>query len=212
MGLGKCTGWPFHDLDPRLRLWHPLAKICLSARYSENHSSDHYKTLQFYCPSHGYYLIRCWRSSVGNFYFGKFLFLISDVFFSRSNTILVVSQEWLVRLMWNEKEVHRLDTGHNMWPWPLTSLMILTLDVSRSNFEIAFSQELLVWLMWNENEVSWYDTGPIVWPCPLTTPMTLTLELNFQGRVWNSFISGMGRQIDLERKGYESSIHDHDID
>ena len=32
MGLGKCTGWPFPDLDPRLRLCHWLAKICLSAR------------------------------------------------------------------------------------------------------------------------------------------------------------------------------------
>ena len=74
--------------------------------------------------------------------------------FSRSNTILAVSQEWLVRLMWNEKEMHQLDTGYNMWPWSLTSVMTLTLDVSRSNFDIALSQELLVWLMWNENEVS----------------------------------------------------------
>ena len=32
MGLGNCTRWPFHDLDPRSRLWHPLAKMCLSAR------------------------------------------------------------------------------------------------------------------------------------------------------------------------------------
>ena len=52
---------------------------------------------------------------------------------------LAISQERLVRLMWNEKEVHQLDTGYNMWPWPLTSLIILTLEVSRSNFEIALS-------------------------------------------------------------------------
>ena len=32
IGVRKCTGWPFHDLDPRSRLWHRLAKICLSAR------------------------------------------------------------------------------------------------------------------------------------------------------------------------------------
>ena len=88
-------------------------------------------------------------------------------------TILAISQEWLVRLMWNKKEVHRYDTGYNLWPWPLTSLMTLTL-------EIAVAQELLVWLMWNEKEVSWYDTGLPVWHCPLTTPMTLTLE--FQGQ------------------------------
>ena len=28
IGLAKCTGWPFHDLDPRSGLWHWLAKIC----------------------------------------------------------------------------------------------------------------------------------------------------------------------------------------
>ena len=28
MVLGKCTGWPFYDLDPRSVLWHRLAKIC----------------------------------------------------------------------------------------------------------------------------------------------------------------------------------------
>ena len=32
-------------------------------------------------PSHGYYLIKLWRSSVGNCYFGKFSLKISDVFF-----------------------------------------------------------------------------------------------------------------------------------
>ena len=100
--------------------------------------------------------------------------------FSRSNTILAIFQDWLVRLLWNEKEVHWFDTGYNIWPWPLTSLMTLTLDVSRSNFKIALSPEFLVWLMWNEKEVSLYDTGPIVWPCPLTTPMTLTLEFHVQ--------------------------------
>ena len=42
--LGKCTGWPFHDLDPRSRLWHWLTKICLSARSSNNNSFNHYKT------------------------------------------------------------------------------------------------------------------------------------------------------------------------
>ena len=35
---------------------------------------------------------------------------LSDVFFSRSNTILAIFQECLVWLMWNEEEVHWLDT------------------------------------------------------------------------------------------------------
>ena len=42
-------------------------------------------TWQLYCPSHSYYLIRFWRSSVGNCYFGKF----SSKKFG--------SQGWLVR-------------------------------------------------------------------------------------------------------------------
>ena len=54
MGLEKCTRWPFHDLDPRSWLWYRLAKIFLSARYSENHSFDHCNTWQHYCPKHGY--------------------------------------------------------------------------------------------------------------------------------------------------------------
>ena len=176
MGLRKCTGWPFHDLYPRSRLWHRLAKIYLSMQWSMHHSSDHYKSWQIYCPSHGHYLIKLWRSSVRNCYFGKFSLKNFGCVFSKLNTILTISQEWLVRLIWNEKEVHRLDTGYTMWPWTLASLMTLTLDVSRSNFEIAVSWELLVWLMWNEKEVTKYDTGSIVWPDPLTTPMTMTLE------------------------------------
>ena len=56
--------------------------------------------------------------------------------------------------MWNKKEAHRLHVGYNIWPWPLTSLMTLTLDVSRSNFEIALSQEWGAWLTWNEKDES----------------------------------------------------------
>ena len=81
IGLGKCTGWPLVDLDPRARLWCRLAKICLSVRLSENHSLDHYKTWQLGCPYHGYYLRRFWRSSVENCYFDKFSFKDLDVFF-----------------------------------------------------------------------------------------------------------------------------------
>ena len=129
--------------------------------------------------------------------------------FSRSTHPLAISHEWLVRMMWNEKEVHRLDTEYNMWTWSLTSPMTMTLDFSRSNFEIALSQELLVWLMWNEKEVNKYDTGPTVcfafWPHPWLWPWS------FKVAVWNSLICGMWRPIDMERKGCESSIHDHDI-
>ena len=42
IGLRKCTGWPFYDLDPRSQLWHRLTKICFSARKNKNHSSKLY--------------------------------------------------------------------------------------------------------------------------------------------------------------------------
>ena len=31
IGLGKCNGWPFHDLYERSWLWHWSMEICLSA-------------------------------------------------------------------------------------------------------------------------------------------------------------------------------------
>ena len=71
----------------------------------------------------------------------------SMCFFPRKKTILNISQEWLVRFMWNE--LHRLDTVYTIWPWPLTSFMTFILDFSRKQFEIALPHELLVWLMWN---------------------------------------------------------------
>ena len=118
--------------------------------------------------------------------------------FSRSNTILTICQEWLVQLMWNEKEVHWLDTGYNIWPWPLTSLMTLTLDVSRSNFEIAISPELLVWLMWNYGK--WvniilgrsYDLA--LWPDPWPWPWS------FKVRVWNSLSQEWGGRLTMNEK------------
>ena len=154
MGLGKCTGWPLHDLDPRSRLWHRLAKICLSARLSENHSSDHYKTWQLYCSSHGYYLIRFWRSSVWNFYFGKFSLKILDVSF-QGQTLF-----WpYLRNGWSDWcEIERkcigwilgticyLDLWPHSWPWPWI--------FQGQIWKWLISQELLVWLMWNENKVS----------------------------------------------------------
>ena len=49
----------------------------------------------------------------------------------------------------------------------------------------------------------------------MTFPFDHTHDLDlgsFKVRVWNSFISGMGRLIDKEWKGCELSIQDYDID
>ena len=94
--------------------------------------------------------------------------------FARSDTLLVISQEWLVRLTWNEKEVHRLDTGWITWPWLLTSPIIVTLDG-----QSQIPKELCLrncWSDWSETERKQIN-GLTIWPFPLTTPMTLTLTL-----------------------------------
>ena len=77
--------------------------------------------------------------------------------------------------MWNEKEVYQLDTEYNMWPWPLISLMTLTLDVSRSNFEIASCISGIVGLInvkWKGSELIGY------WADYMTLPFDHTHDLD----------------------------------
>ena len=135
MGLGKCTGWTFPDLDPRSRLWRRLAKICLSARLSENHSLDHYKVWQLCCPSHGYYLIRFWRNSVENCYFGKFSLKLSDVFFQGQTLFWPYlrngSSDWC-------------ETKRKCIGWTLGTYMTLTFDLTHDLDLGCFKVKFLV--------------------------------------------------------------------
>ena len=146
-----------------------LQSKCFSARYSENHSSDHYKTWQLCCPSHGYYLIRFWRHSVKTVILAK---SPKNVGVSRSNTILDISQEWLVRLMWHEKEVHWLNTGYKMWHWPLTSLLDLgCLKVKFRNSSISGIVGLIDAKL-KGSELTWY------WADCMTLPFDHTHDLD----------------------------------
>ena len=131
--------------------------------------------------------------------------------FSRSNTILAISQEWLVRLMWSEKEAPLV--GH--WVQYMTLTFDLTHDLDLGCFKVKFRNSSYLrnfWSDWSEMKRKWvnmilgrlYDLA--LWPHPWPWPW------NFKVRVWNSFILGMGRPIDNEWKGCESSNHDHDID
>ena len=96
-------------------LFYWLTAICFSALWSRNHSTNHYKICWIYPSSHSHYVIGFWSNSVGNRFCGDFF-----GFFSRSKTILLAtSQDWLIWLMWNKKEVHRLDTASIMRPLPL---------------------------------------------------------------------------------------------
>ena len=51
----------------------------------------------------------------------------------------------------------------------------------------------------------------IVWPCPLAAPMTLTLEFQGQESELAYYLRNGTAIINMERKGCESSIHDHDM-
>ena len=145
----------------------------------------------------------CWK-----LLFWKFSIKISDVFF-QGQTLF-----WpYLRNGWSDWcETKRkcigciLGTICDLERWPHSPL-----DVSRSNLEKALYHRNC-WSDWCEMKRKLvnmilgrlYDLAlwPHPWPCPCS----------FKVRVWNSFISGIGRPIDNDRQGCESSIHDHDID
>ena len=86
----------------------------------------------------------------------------------------------------------------------------LDFDFSGSNFKIAVSQQLLS--DWCEtkrkliNEIMGWLFGIALGPHPW--PWTCS----FKVKVWNSLIWGLGGLTDMERKGCESIIHNHDSD
>ena len=184
MGLGKCTGRPFHDLDPRSRLWHRLAKICLSVRWNENHSSDHYKTWQLYWPSHGYYLIRFWRSSVGNLYFGKFSLKILDVFFQGQTLFWTY-----LRNGWSDWCKRKGSASVGYWAQYVTLTFDLTHNLDLGCFKVKFWNSSfsgivgLINVKWKRSELIWY------WADCMTLPFDHTHDLDLGVEIWRSEIA-----------------------
>ena len=150
-----------------------------------------------------------WSSYVRNCYLGKFTLKI-HAFFSRSSTSLAIALECLVRLMRDERKwvgwilgiICDLDLWPHSWPWPWV-------------FQGQISKWLYprnCWPDWCEMKgkrfnriLGWlydYALWPHSWPWPWS----------FKVWIWNSLISGMGRPVNMKRKGCESSIHDDDID
>ena len=94
----------------------------------------------------------------------------------------------------------------------------LTFDLTHDLwfFKVKFQNsciwEIVIWLMWNKKKANQLEMGWVyglaLWPHPWPWPYSLKVK------VWNSPIWGMGvgALIDMERKGYESIIHDHDCD
>ena len=124
---------------------------------SENHSSDHYKTWQLYCPSHGYYLIRFLRSSVCNCYFGKFSLKISDVFFQGQTLFGQISG------MVGPIDVKRKGNWLvGYWVQYVTLTFHLTHDLDLGCFKVKFRNSYisgivgLIDVKWKGSELIWY--------------------------------------------------------
>ena len=127
-----------------------------------------------------------------------------------SNTVLTISQEWLVRLTRNEKEAHRF--GH--WVNYVTLTFDITRDIILRFFKVKFRNSCISGIVSlidvkrkeSESVGYWADYMTLLWLRPWPWPWSIKVK------VWYSPISGMGGPNDMVQKGRESSIHDSDID
>ena len=86
---------------------------------------------------------------------------------------MAISREWLVQFTANKKEVHWLDTGSNMWSWPLTSPMTLILTLSGSNLKNTTMSGIVAQI-----DVKWKGTRSIgYWANYVTFPFDCTHNL-----------------------------------
>ena len=100
---------------PKVMAVASISKIGLFAWSSKSHSSDHYKhsssialVIVITMLDFGKILLEA------GFFFGKFFIKNVGWIFSRTSTFLTITQEWSFGLIWNKKDVHRLDTWYNM--------------------------------------------------------------------------------------------------
>ena len=88
----------------------------------------------------------------------------------------ISSQEWLVRMTRNEKEVHWLDTGWTMWPWPLTSPISLTLDFKGHILMYLYLKNC--WSDWCEAKRKWIRYRADYMTLPFDHTHDLDLEVS----------------------------------
>ena len=128
-----------------------------------------------------------------------------DLGFSRSNFEKVVSQEWDGRLTWNERDVSRYNVGHMLLLWfsTFTSPMSLALDFQGQILKMLYLRNGMA--DWHGTKGMWVDRmlHPLcnfqLWPQPWPWPWIFKVKFKKK-----KCISGMGWQIDMERKGCES--------
>ena len=89
----------------------------------------------------------------------------------------------MVRLPRNEKQIYRLNSGTQMWPFGLTLVMTLTLNFQGQTWNLLYLSQKMTRLPRNEKQTYRLNARPEMWPSGLTLAMTLTLI--FQGQIWN---------------------------
>ena len=110
LGLGKCTRWPFCDLDPRAQLWHQLTKMCISHPITTKAGSDIVIVK-----------LDTWWNSVRHI-LGEFPPKLWMWPFQHQQNVLAISLEWLVQLTWNDECIGWImgqlrDLNLRQWPW-----------------------------------------------------------------------------------------------
>ena len=193
IGLTKCTGWTSNDLDPRPRL-AKFAFLHDTVRITHPITTKLSSVIALV-------MVITWldfeKKSARNCYLAIFLYQFRMCFFKVKHYFGHIPG-MVVRLMWNEKEVHRLDTEYNMWPWPF----YLTHDLDLVYFNVKFRNSCisgivgLIDLKWKGSESMGY------WADCMTLPFDHihNLTRSFKVRVRNSLISGMEQPIDMYQK------------
>ena len=136
---------------------------------------DHYKTWQLCWSTYAHYMVWFWSNSVEKLLFWQIFFKNFRCVFSRSNTILAISQEWLVRLMWNNKGSALVA----YWIQYVTLTFDLTHDLDLGCFKVKFRNSSipgivgLIDVKWKGSELIWYWADCIALPCDHTHDLDL---------------------------------------
>ena len=126
-------------------------------------------TWQLFCPSHGYYLIRFWRSSLGHFYFGKFSLKISDEFFQGQT-------------LFDVKRKGSASVGY--WAQYVNLTFDLTHDLDLGCFKVKFRNSSfsgivgLIDVKWKRGELMWYWADCMTLPFDHTHDLDLGVEIS----------------------------------
>ena len=142
--------------------------------------------------------IECWTHVVTfNFHLTHDL----DFGFSRSNFEKVVSQEWVGRLTWNERDLSRQNVGPMLWLSMFTSSMTLTLDFQGQILKKSYLSNGMA--DWHGTKGMWVDRmldshfDFKLWPHQWLSPWIIKVKY------WNCCNLGMGGSTHLEWKGCE---------